>query len=133
MDESLEMICLDSSILIDFFRKKNKEKTPFFKLSEKHDSFAVSVVTSFEVMVGCSGQVQSFWREFFEDFTVLPLTEACSNTALKIDDELRRKNKRIDLPDLLIAATAVTHELPFATLNLKHFERISSLVIYRFD
>ena len=123
------MICLDSSILIDFFRKKKKEKTSFFKLSENHDSFAISVVTYFEVLVGCSGEVRSYWREFFEDFTILHLSTECAEAALKIDDDLRQINKRIDLPDLLIAATAVAHNLPLATLNLKHFERIPSLAI----
>ena len=133
MDESLEMICLDSSLLIDFFRKKKKEKSAFFRLSEERDSFAISVVTYFEVLVGCSDDVRSYWREFFEDFKILPLSSKCVEIAVKIDDDLRRRNKRIELPDLLIAATAITHDLPLATLNLKHFERISLLNIFPVD
>ena len=35
----------------------------------------------------------------------------------------------IDLADLFIAATALTSNLPFSTLNKKHFERIEGLVI----
>jgi len=40
---------------------------------------------------------------------------------------MRASNQLIALPDLLIAATAVAHQLPLLTLNLSHFERISSL------
>lgn len=35
----------------------------------------------------------------------------------------------IDLADLLIAATAVTHGMSLATLNKKHFERIANIVL----
>jgi len=36
----------------------------------------------------------------------------------------------IDLADILIGATAVTHNIPIATLNVKHFERIKDLKIF---
>lgn len=35
----------------------------------------------------------------------------------------------IDLADILIGATALTHDIPLATLNIKHFERIKGLEI----
>lgn len=35
----------------------------------------------------------------------------------------------IDSKDLFIAATAIAHSLPVATINKKHFERIESLEI----
>jgi predicted nucleic acid-binding protein len=46
-----EIICLDTSIFIDYFRKKNKGGTFFVKLSEKYD-FAISVITKLEIGVG---------------------------------------------------------------------------------
>ena len=42
MDKKL--ICLDTSILIDYYRKKNKEKTKFVELSKSY-KFAISVIT----------------------------------------------------------------------------------------
>jgi tRNA(fMet)-specific endonuclease VapC len=44
-----EIICLDPSILIDFYRKKVKEKSLFFQLTTKYNLFAVSVVTAYEI------------------------------------------------------------------------------------
>jgi tRNA(fMet)-specific endonuclease VapC len=46
-----------------------------------------------------------------------------------INNALKRKRKQIDIADLFIAATALSNNLPFATLNLKHFERIDNLQI----
>jgi len=40
---------------------------------------------------------------------------------------LKAKNKLIDAPDILIAGTAMRNNLPLATLNRKHFERINGL------
>lgn len=133
MDESMadQMILLDSSILIDFFRKTKKEKTAFFKLSEQVESFSVSVISQFEVLVGSTAEFGPFWNEFFEDMTILSLTEECIEVALQIDLELKLRNKRIDFPDLMIAATAVANDLPLATLNLRHFGRINELNIYK--
>ena len=41
-------------------------------------------------------------------------------------------NKMIDLADILIGATAVTNNIPIATFNVKHFERIKALEILKF-
>jgi len=49
--------------------------------------------------------------------------------AIEIYKQLRKKNKMIDLADILIAATSISYKLPLATLNLKHFQRISGLEI----
>ena len=61
--------------------------------------------------------------------SVIPFDEACVDTAVTINASLKRKRKQIDIADLFIAATAVTHNLAFATLNRKHFDRIDELII----
>ena len=42
---------------------------------------------------------------------------------------LKRKRKQIAIADLFIASTAIAYDLPIATLNKKHFERIDELQI----
>ena len=61
--------------------------------------------------------------------TVIPLDEISVDTAVTINNILKRKRKQIDLADLFIAATAVAHNLSLATLNKKHFDRIDTLNI----
>ena len=54
----------------------------------------------------------------------------------KISDEFLRLmaiyclSHRLSIPDALIAATAIEHQLPLYTLNLKDFRFIAGLQIY---
>jgi tRNA(fMet)-specific endonuclease VapC len=58
---------------------------------------------------------------------ILELNIACTDLAAELYRDLKAKNQLISLPDLLIAATALVYELPLATLNLNHFQRIKQL------
>ena len=57
----------------------------------------------------------------------MPLDELSVDTAVSINSTLKKKRKQIDLADLFIAATAVAHNFPLATMNKKHFDRIDTL------
>ena len=48
-------------------------------------------------------------------------------TARSVYRQLKRENKMIDISDILIASTAMANDLPLATLNRDHFERIRGL------
>jgi len=54
-----------------------------------------------------------------------------SRCSVTINSALKKKRKQIDIADLFIAATAVAHNLPLATLNEKHFNRIDILNIVK--
>ncbi len=122
--ENGTMILVDTSVLIDYFRKSKKDTTFFVSLSERYDFFAISVVTKFEIYIGSNDLQKVFWDNVFENFTILPLTEECTDKAVEIQQELRRTGNPIDFADLLIGATAKFNDLPIATLNAKHFNRI---------
>ena len=66
-----------------------------------------------------------------ENLLVLPFDKECSINAIDIYLDLKRANKIIDLADIFIGATAKTHKIPIATLNIKHFERIKDLEIVK--
>ena len=59
----------------------------------------------------------------------MPFDETVAKVAVDINRDLKRKRKLIAIPDLFIAATAMANNLPFATLNKKHFDRIDKLNI----
>jgi predicted nucleic acid-binding protein len=125
MENSL--ICLDTSILIDFYRKKDKSKSSLFKLTERHVLFAVSSITEYELYLGSSDEQNIFWDKFFSQITILPFNTKSAKLSAKIYQQLKSKNKLIDTPDILITGTAMSNNLPLATLNRKHFERIKDL------
>lgn len=119
-------ILIDTSILIDYFRKKNKGKTFLYSLSLKYN-FAISTITEFEFLVGLADKHLEFAYKLFRNFLILPFDSRCVKAATKIYNDLKSKNQLISPPDIFIAATATANNLSFATLNLKHFERISNI------
>lgn|SRR3990167_537517 len=119
-------ILIDTSVLIDYFRKKNKENSLLYKISLKH-SLAVSTITEFEFFVGLSEKHLEFTSRLFETFLVLPFDSKCAKIASGIYKELKSKNKLISPSDIFIAATAMSHDLRLVTFNSKHFERIHNL------
>ncbi len=123
------MILLDSSILIELFRKKKKDATEFYKLAKTHDPLCISSITHYEVGIGNRKKHFSYWNKLSENLEVFPFDKEYSNSAIGIYLDLLKRNKMIDLADILIGATALTYEIPIATLNLKHFSRIEGLEI----
>jgi len=125
-----QMIMLDTSILIEFFRKKNKSETRYFQLSKKFDGlFCISSVTVFEIYRGVKGDQKELWDAFFTSITVLHFDKQAALIAAQLDKDLKMIRQQSDWPDLWIAATAVANQIPLATINQKHFEKIESLKI----
>ncbi len=122
-----EIVCLDTSILIEFFRKKIKETTALYKLAERNYSFSISAITSFEIYRGVTPQQKLFWDSLFEEIVIIPFDEAASKIAASLLQRLTVQNKQIALPDLFIAATAIHNNLKLVTLNKKDFEKIEIL------
>jgi len=121
------MILLDTSVLIEMFRVKDKMTTFFYRLSNDNDDFAISILTHYEIFRGSNNVQNTFWTNFLKNIKVLPFDLTVSNEATGIYKLLKAQNQMIDLADLLIAATAIAHNLDLATLNLKHFSKIPNL------
>jgi predicted nucleic acid-binding protein len=123
------IILLDTSILIDFYRKKDKSASAFIQIYNKQTQFVISAITHYEIYIGTSPDQVVFWNTFFSGITILPVDTEVSKTAVDIYSDLKKKSSLIDIADLLIAATAITHNYPCATLNKKHFARVDGLSI----
>ena len=123
------IILTDTSILIDYFRKSDKANSKLISLMKKGYKFNISAITEYEIYAGSSPIQQSFWEEFLEKIEVTSFNKQAAKAAVEINSELKRKRKQIAIADLFIAATAIGNDLPFATLNKKHFERIDNLQI----
>lgn len=124
-----ERLLIDTSILIDHLRKPQKDKTTFYQLSTKYD-FVISAVTEFEFSIGSSPANRQFTEKLLAGLPVLPFDSACVKSASKIYQDLKARNQLISLPDIFIAATALTHDFQLLTLNHKHFERVSSIKLF---
>ncbi len=120
---------IDTSLLIDYFRKTDKSKTKLVRLSEQFDQLAISTITEFEIYTGATEAQLTFWDVFLSEIRILPFDSKAARVAVDIQRDLKKLRKSIEKADLFIAATAIANELSLDTLNRKHFNSIKSLML----
>ena len=124
------LICLDSSIFINHFREKDKLHTFFAILGYKYSGFVISVVAEFEVLIGVSRiEDEIYWESVFLDCSIIPFSSEINMIALTASKTLRKNGQQLEFKDLIIGATAIQQNLPLATLNEKHFDKLYKLTI----
>lgn len=127
------MVVFDTSLIIDFLRRKNGEKTSFEKIVEKlkRNELAVSVLSIQELYQGKSmdkdGEEIRI-QKIILPFNVLAYSVEIAKKAGKI---VRDSNYSVAFADAAIAATAIVNGAELATLNIKDFLGIKNLEIYK--
>ncbi|MCW3113531.1 MAG: PilT protein domain protein [Segetibacter sp.] len=124
----MEMICLDTNILISHKRSKQKNTIRLYKLSTQY-SFAVTSITAYELFTGDNSAEDAFWLNFFSKIIMLDFNQSSAMEGGKIYKDLKSKGLMIDIEDILIGAIAISNSLKLATDNINHFGRISGLQI----
>jgi predicted nucleic acid-binding protein len=122
-------IIIDTSVLIEYFRKTDKNKTTLVQLSLEFNHIYISSITEFEIFNGATPNQIQFWNELISKLTVLDFDSQAARVAATVVNNLKKKRKSIDKPDLFIASTALVHKMSLATLNKKDFEVIDSLSV----
>lgn len=120
-------LIVDSTILIDYFRKTDKAKSRLVHHFKTYNLLYISSVTEFEILNGATPVHLQFWNQMLTRFTVLDFDSRAARQAAAIVSQLKTKRKSIDKPDLFIAATAIVHRLTLDTTNKKHFIHIADL------
>ena len=118
------MILLDSNIVIYLRNPKWGEK--IFSQIEDERLATCNVVVS-EVL-GFKGLEKSD-ADYFERFFVTMKNFQFDDTVTKMVIELRRRHT-IQLPDAIIAATALANDLSLYTHNVEDFEKIPDLLLF---
>lgn len=126
---AVKALMIDTSLLIDYFRKTDKSKARLVQLSQQFEHLAISSVTEFEVYSGATSSQLNFWNELLSEIIVLPFDSKAAHIAVDIQRDLKRLRETIEKADLFIAATAVSNELNLDTLNRKHFDKIGQLTL----
>ena len=123
-------VLVDTSLLIEHFRKKKKENSYLFRISKDY-ILNLSVISEFEMLVGTKQHQMSDVKKIIEYFDILMYDSKVAEVSASIAIDLKAKNKLIDFKDIFIAATAISNNLILATLNYKHFELIPELKILK--
>ena len=116
---------IDTNVIIDYTAAKLPATSSDFIEQLFNIDFIISVVVKIEVL-GFNNLAAKMpvMEELLDMATVLPLDEPITQKTI----ELRRAYK-IKLPDAIIAATALVHELVLVTRNTKDFRRIEGLEV----
>lgn len=99
----------------------------------EHGAFAFSIITRYEILRGLKAknattQLKAF-DQFCETCTILPLTDEIVVRAADIYATLKQRGEPIGDADILIGASALSHDLAILTNNEDHFRRIPGLQV----
>lgn len=123
------MILCDTNVLIELYRG-NTGVTDILKEAGVAN-LSISVVTSGELYYGARDKREL--RKIQKHLALLqqiPLDDEISGLFLKLLEEFALSH-HLNIPDALIAATAIRHSLPLYTLNVRDFRFLPGLHIYR--
>jgi tRNA(fMet)-specific endonuclease VapC len=125
---------IDSDWLIDVLIGVPSTVAAIDRLSDQ--DLGVSIVSHGEIFEGAYGAPNprdelAHFRAFLDRFATVPLTDPVMEVFARIRSQLRQRRELIPDLDLLIAATAIHHDLTLLTRNMRHFSRISELKLYR--
>lgn len=127
------MYLIDTDWVIDYLKGTEGAGRLLDPLA--HDGIAISLITYGEIFEGIyygrnPERHEQVFRAFLQVAPILPLSASGMERFAHIRGALRAKGQLIGDADLLIAATALEHDLTLVTQNLRHFKRISNLRLY---
>lgn len=120
------MYILDSNVIIHYLNSVLPQKSIEFINSFIDEQCLISVISQMELL-GFNYKNKNDQKviEFFiENSEILNI-----NSEIVIKTIAIRKSKKIDLPDAIIAATAIFYNYTLITHNIKDFEKIKDLKI----
>ena len=124
--------CVDTDILIEYFRGNKKIKKRINALSDE-DSIGITWLSFYEFFKGISvsGKLkeESFLQKLLDTSLILELSYESTKIGGEIYAFLKRKGQLINDADILIASIAKNYEAILVTNNISHFSRIEGLKI----
>jgi len=122
-------VLIDTTIIIDYLRKENKQNSLLIDIYDKYDKVCISSITVFEVLTGLNEKNKNATIQLLKGFKIISFSHLIAQKSASIFRELKKQNQLIEIRDLFIAATASVKQIPVVTLNKKHFNRVSNLIV----
>ena len=111
---------LDADVVIWFLRG-DKATAELIKKFQLEGLPGCSAITLFEIKAGMRPSEKQVTEAFLNSLTDYPVTAEIADRAAEYYRALRARGKTVDLPDLIVAATAKAHRLVVVTYNAEHF------------
>ena len=119
-------VIVDTDVLIDLGRNIS-DAVACLQEIQQHSSRATSVVSQMELIVGCRNKQElRAVEELLARFYIINLDPSITSRAVELV-RLYRLSHGLQIPDALIAATALELNQPLVTKNFRHFRFITGL------
>ena len=120
----MEKVILDTNILIEILKG---DKQTIAKVESLKRELCISSITAMELFYGARNKAEvKKLEKFILLFTLLYPDETLSRKAMELVKQYA-KSHSLDIPDSLIAATALTQNCKLFTYNRKDFRYIDGL------
>jgi predicted nucleic acid-binding protein len=120
---------LDTSVIIDALNQKRGRWQLLGSLVEAGDTLACSVVTLTEIYAGVRPKEMALTQQFLDAMEHYQLDSRLARDAGLLKNEWAKQGKTLGVVDLIIAATALAHNLVLMTDNRKDFP-MTQLALY---
>jgi predicted nucleic acid-binding protein len=115
--KTIDMLLCDTNIFIEVYRNNPEIENKLKGVGI--DNLVISDVTKAELLIGAKNKVElNAIRKHLNTLFTLHIVAEISEMAVDLVDEYCLSH-RLLLPDALIAATAIHHDMELFTLNLK--------------
>jgi predicted nucleic acid-binding protein len=118
---------VDTSVLIDHLRGNTAARDALEGAVAHGDRLAASVVAKVEILAGMRPGEERLTRRLLDALEWFAVSDPIAERAGELANRFFRSHPDVDPVDHIIAATAIVHEAPLWTQNLKHFPMFPDL------
>jgi predicted nucleic acid-binding protein len=115
------ILLLDSNVIIDVLRGRGERRRKLAALVELGHLPATSSLNIAEIYAGIRAGEGPRTTAFLDSLRCFPITKSIARLAGTLKAQWAAKGQTLALDDMLVAATALEHNLPLITDNHKHF------------
>ncbi|MEQ9377395.1 MAG: type II toxin-antitoxin system VapC family toxin [Imperialibacter sp.] len=126
--EKEQLVLCDTNIIIEFYKENATILEALKQIGQ--ENIVLSIVTSGELMYGALNKKElNKINQDLSHLKVLDIDKPTCEMFMKLMNKYSLSHN-LTLGDGLIAATAITHDLPLYTLNLKDFKYIEGVRLW---
>lgn len=97
-----KIVLVDTSVLIDYFRKTDKSNSAWIKLFHQGFDFCISAITEYGIYSGATQSQLVFWEDVLKHTEILVFDQLVAKVAVDINNSLKRSANRLILQTFLL-------------------------------
>ena len=125
----MAVLLLDTTVIVDAINGKKQRHLLLDDLLAQRNLLACCAINVTEVYAGMRAHEARLTEAFLRSLKFYEVTWQIARLAGELQNRWRKKGRTLSLPDVTIAAVALTHELTLLTDNRRDFP-MPELVLY---